>query len=368
MAYLDTRDKDHVVIQFISLYDRRKSKKPSLYAKLYYNDSLSSSPCISTKWTVGSPSENYAKNNGEDDFIHYLISTTDVDSPQRRSLLYATVSTDSYCMNESARISIQTIETNKTRYTYGVCLHKALLGNVKPQVLLDWVKLNIAMGAEIITLYIQTVPESLPKILKPYISKGVVDLIDWKVEQPFADSPSSHGGQTGVIAECIYYNMNRVKYLGLMDLDEFIVPQKHNSVQELLREVETNERAKVAASYQILSANVYDNGKPLPDIAEKCPEISDTSIPVYFKRIQTCVAGSNYLRKLIVKPIAVTTSWVHNILAFQSSYTKEYVISSDLVRSNHYRSSFKGGFPCSSKNETTLTMSRFFANVTGCSH
>ena len=45
-------------------------------------------------------------------------------------------------------------------------------------------------------------------------------------------------GQSVVITECVYRNMYRVKYLGLYDIDEYIVPQKVKTILELIYSIE----------------------------------------------------------------------------------------------------------------------------------
>lgn len=355
-------------VRFISLYDRRnKDDHPPMYARLYYLNKFDHSisfRCFNTKWTVGSYSK---RPEGIDDFIHFLITTLDSDDvPSSWSLLYATVSIDSECRNESDKISIQTIRGDALpSYHYGVCLHKAVGSEVQPQVLLDWVKLNIALGAQTITIYLQTVSDAITDALRTYITNGIVEILDWKVEQPFVDSPSKHGAQTGVIADCIYHNMNRVKYLALIDLDEFIVPQKYHTIPELLGDLNPqHNKTQPVASYVFWSANMYDNGTPLSTVSylmKHCLSLTNTSwIPVYFKRTQSCYNRAVNTRKIIVQPMGIKTSWVHNILTHLSGYEKELIVPEEAGSMRHYRfhwSGFSAG--CRTPKVTTFVMDQY---------
>ena len=76
------------------------------------------------------------------------------------------ISTNSRCNNLTRPIPIQGDDPENT-YTFGVCLHQPLYGIKDPQILLNWIELNLVLGAEIITIYFQNVPEIFYEIMKP---------------------------------------------------------------------------------------------------------------------------------------------------------------------------------------------------------
>lgn len=355
------------------MYDRRQDDPPKpLHVKLHYSDGTSSH-CIETNYQPG-----FLK--GADVYVLYLMSVTVPSSYyyERKIFSHASIHTDVKCISNEGSVSIQTTEFKgkEERLTYGVCLHKALLDNIQPQVLLDWVKLNIALGAQIITVYLQEVRESMYTILKPYIDRGIVDVIDWKLEPPLTNSRSSSQGQTGVISECIWYNMNRVQYLGLYDLDEFIVPQKHHTVQDMIKEVETRQSTQSngklpAGSFLLWNANMYDNGKPILNVEEaskKCPQfVADSELPVYFKRSQSCLVQKEAKMKMIAKTNAAYTAWGHCLITFrEKEYSKEYIVPPTLGQSFHYRPTWKEYEGCTSMRRNQPAINRYFSNVTNC--
>ena len=97
-----------------------------------------------------------------------------------------------------------------------------------PQILIDWIELNLVLGAKIITIYFQYVPEIFYEIMKPYINEGLVEILDWNLKPLVFSGTDRYEGQFSVINDCIYHYMYRVKYLALMDMDEFIIPQHKN--------------------------------------------------------------------------------------------------------------------------------------------
>ena len=92
-------------------------------------------------------------------------------------------------------------------------------------------------------------------------------------------------GQSVVITECVYRNMYRVKYLGLYDIDEYIVPQKVKTILELIYSIEfRSKRACNASSYSFENVYYYDRERLLPELSQsslltECPGMK---LPRYY--------------------------------------------------------------------------------------
>ena len=73
----------------------------------------------------------------------------------------------------------------------------------------------------------------------------------------------------GALNDCVYQNMKNVKYLLMIDLDEFIVPHMNNTLQEMLVFLNSKEikmksgrkvkTGKLASSYNFKNAFFYSN-------------------------------------------------------------------------------------------------------------
>ena len=66
------------------------------------------------------------------------------------------------------------------------------------------------------------------EILKPYIEAGLVDLIDW---------PEAHA-QMAAYRNCIERYEAEAKWIGFIDLDEFVVPKEEESIPAFLKRFE----------------------------------------------------------------------------------------------------------------------------------
>ena len=343
--------------------DKRTPLPKAIFMSLHYNDSK---PSLCFKTTL-----DYGARGGNDVYEVYLVRTQSLKPDQYQSLSHVTITTDKDCKNESNIITIQTIEPQQFQYNFGMCLHKGIGPDFKPKVLLDWVKLNVALGAELITIYLQTGAEGVYDILLPYINKGIVEILDWKLEPPMTNGRSYHYGQTGVIVECLWRNMYRVRYLGLDDVDEFFIPLKHNSIPDMLTHIETlHKSAKPVASFVFTSTQVKDNGKILPVVKQalsSCPELQLDSLPPYYKRTSICIHRGAFVKKMILRPDAVNIPWVHFLLSHRDKeFTRQYAVPEGVGLSYHYRPNWDGFGKCSTPETQTLAVEKFFHKITQC--
>ena len=321
---------------FVSLHDDRIKEKPTLYAKLVYDDNLV--VCSKLEYTAKSWELSYVQ---KEFFLNYILRTKDKGIPHKPPK-YALITKHNDCSSPLAEMQIQSDKPEKT-FTYGVCLHKGLYDLHEPQLLVDWVELNVALGAEIITVYLQNVSESYYKAMIPYIKKGIVEVLDWNLKPPLLSGYTKHWGQTATISECILRNIHRVKYLALIDVDEFIVPQKDITVIKMIEEIEklTEEKAVNPASFIFYNTYVYNDGVSLPEVktATKCPR---KAWPRYYTNTQRVADPekehhSFHWHKMIVKTNAVISAWYHWPAAIQDGYTSYFLVPSKYGLTLHYR-------------------------------
>ena len=342
----------------------KRTPLPNVFVALHYSDSKPSH-CFNTILEYGT------RGIGEDTYEAYLVRTQSLKPDQYESLSHVTITTDKDCKNESDIITIQTIEPQEFQYNFGMCLHKSIGPDFKPKVLLDWVKLNVASGAELITIYLQTGAEGVYDILLPYINKGIVEILDWKLEPEFTNGGSHHYGQTGVQVECVWRNMYRVRYLGMDDVDEFFIPLKHNSIPNMLAHIETlHKSAKPVASFVFTSTQVKDNGAILPVVKQalsSCPELQLDSLPPYYKRTSICIVRTIYVKKMILRPDAVNIPWAHFLISHRDKeFTRQYAVPEDVGLSYHYRPNWNRFHKCSTPETQTLAVEKFFHKITQC--
>ncbi|ELT97413.1 hypothetical protein CAPTEDRAFT_221921, partial [Capitella teleta] len=117
---------------------------------------------------------------------------------------------------------------------FTVCLHKALYNNYGwPELLVEWIEVNRMFGAQKFLLYYYNHSESLMPYIKHYIDMGLVEYRSWPLHR-VDNKISIYKAQVSVINDCIYRSMYKTKYLALMDPDELLVPEKHDTWNELM--------------------------------------------------------------------------------------------------------------------------------------
>ena len=361
MGYFDIRIRSHISVVFISMHDDRQAKKPNLYAQINYKDNLS--VCVELEyWTQ---SGHLDEHNFKEFWVAYVLRNKHAILSMEAPVM-AKISTNALCNTSMPIIPIQGNTTDKN-LTYGICLHQPLYNIKDPQLLVDWVELNLALGADIITVYIQNVSESFYTIMLPYIEKGAVEVIDWKLKPPLIDGYTKCWGQVGTINECIYRSVYRVTYLALIDIDEFIVPQQTLTVTKMLRELEIIKPK--ASSFTFLNTLFFQDGVSLPEVklSVKCRKMS---WPRYFTFTLQCAnpeieAKTMTWHKIVVKPKAVIGAWVHNPTKVLPGYDNTYYAPVNVGLTYHYRGPNSNRVQsCESKEKPqkkrVFTISRYF--------
>ncbi|KAL4227241.1 hypothetical protein ACF0H5_012686 [Mactra antiquata] len=217
--------------------------------------------------------------------------------------------------------------------SFGICL-KLLYGqNINIVNLKTWIEYYIELGVDKVFMYTYDISKTTKDVLNYYGKKGFLE------RRPF-DIPFN---QTFIVGRktSIYFQMERVivydcyqrftgyKYFAVVDLDEFIVPRKHNNIKQMM-EYLMNAHPK-AAGYTL---------KPYLFIKEKSlalnstEDVSDIAQYVYRSPV---VTGPHTRQKniLIHGRIKLKSLTTH---AYKPDLNYErYVVSTTVASLNHYR-------------------------------
>ena len=94
----------------------------------------------------------------------------------------------------------------------------------------EWIEYNLLIGIEHFYMYNNNSSDNYLEVLNPYIDSGVVDLIQWPKNQ----------AQMEAYYDCIQNRKEESNWIGFVDIDEFIVPIKQNSINLFLKKFEKN--------------------------------------------------------------------------------------------------------------------------------
>ena len=100
----------------------------------------------------------------------------------------------------------------------------------------EWLEFHRLIGVEHFYLYNNFSDDNFHKILQPYITAGLVTLIDWPHKN----------GQSSAYNHCLQHYKDETSWLGFIDLDEFVVPNRYANLGEWLQK---HQRLPMAFAY-----------------------------------------------------------------------------------------------------------------------
>jgi len=150
------------------------------------------------------------------------------------------------------RVLFNPLPENQTKKDFAVCVKGLAYPDVDLSArLVEWVELLTALGAEKIIAYNLEVHPNMSKVLEHYSKVGIMDLTPLTLpgHQPnlpfiqtlYLKNNALNQWQNEVVPynDCFYRNMYRFKYIAILDIDEVIMPTKHDSWSSMMEELMT---------------------------------------------------------------------------------------------------------------------------------
>lgn len=98
-------------------------------------------------------------------------------------------------------------------------------------ILKEWIEYHKIIGVEHFYLYNNLSEDNYKEVLAPYIEQGLVTLINWPHQR----------SQMEAYQNCVDVYKSESKWIGFIDLDEFVVPNKqYNTVYDFLEQFNSN--------------------------------------------------------------------------------------------------------------------------------
>ncbi|XP_040055690.2 uncharacterized protein LOC120833005 isoform X2 [Gasterosteus aculeatus] len=135
-------------------------------------------------------------------------------------------------------------EKEKLQFNFTVCISN-LFGNYNNVLqVAQTLEMYRLLGVDRVVIYNTSCGPDLDRLLQIYSKEGFVEMVPWPIDQHLNPSPgwlfSQSGGdvhyfgQLTTLNECIYRSMDRSRYVLLNDIDEIIMPYKHNNLTSLM--------------------------------------------------------------------------------------------------------------------------------------
>ena len=111
--------------------------------------------------------------------------------------------------------------TYDKKYRVSIC---AIFRDEAPY-LREWIEFHKIVGVDHFYLYNNFSADDYQEVLRPYIENGDVTLTEWPYLQ----------GQMSAYRDCIERYREETQWIGFIDIDEFVVPKKMDTIYEFLK-------------------------------------------------------------------------------------------------------------------------------------
>ncbi|XP_013792083.1 beta-1,4-galactosyltransferase galt-1-like, partial [Limulus polyphemus] len=223
--------------------------------------------------------------------------------------------------------------TNKTV----VCL-RPMFGNVilTPQVV-EFIAFYQIIGATHFTFYDNGITKEIHLLLKKLQEKAGVSVSIHSWDLPKTLSSIWERGQLAAIQDCIHRHMNTFEFVILVDIDEFIVPQKQHqmTVQEIIHYVDKHKKEPPGFKWgsYVFRNSFFCLEFPSQNSALK-PRIELLTQTKLFRKKKIWPPFER--SKVIVRPRVVKVGGIHSVIEHVAGYRFQ-VIPPEFGLLHHYR-------------------------------
>ncbi len=265
--------------------------------------------------------------------FYYICKLPTADIPMKVSI---SLSPNCTMNSDSDWLPVENREKRAKKAKFGVCVQGPVYNVDNPQVIVEFMELHRALGAEIVTVYVQSAGPLVWRALQQYAHEGLVDLVNWNLTFVEGSGYAHYRGQSLLVNECLYRNMHRVEYLAMNDLDEVIVPLgKPGTWSEMLPMIEGKGRGAFLFAHTPFTKDYRNVKKELLQCRSETGTSLEAIKPPRFMKRHKRFLSKGY-EKFIIKPVCSRTVSFHRIFGFVDGYLT-YKVPISIGMSYHYR-------------------------------
>lgn len=335
-------------VVIIVIHDYRYTPVPQLYCTFVYSNGIEICMKEPAKFNkIGKFKEKPMSLN----LVNYILCKLPTDEiPQ-----YVFLRREQDCSKSTSSYIQVYYNQPKKKVHFAVCLEQAMHDESDHEKIAAWVEMNIALGAELITLYYQHSPQNVVNTVQKYVDKGLVEALYWNIN--ITSDVIHANGEYGVIYDCFLRSFRRAEYIIYTDMDELLIPHQHPTWHGLMRKIDVGNRAQ----FRFCHSYWHEVGEIVPGSELKdvgCSNI--TKVPVMFRRThRTKKLNCKWTRwKNIVKAEGIKRPTIHSAVKLEG-YSM-YIVPPEEGLLHHYRTQVLA--PDEEKMED-LVMSKYVPEV-----
>lgn len=208
----------------------------------------------------------------------------------------------------------------------GICI-PPLFGEINLPMLLQFIELGKIQGVTHFTFYLHKIDDSIRKILDHYQEKGDITLVEWILPSTISLREIWYHGQMLTIQDCLYRNMARTKYLGFLDLDEFIIPLEYFKLTDLL-DIYAKKLPTISNISAFSFQSAFFDPKQLPDPSQQLKILQLQRRNSKLSKVRT---------KLLTVPQNVFELGIHHVSKPIDEFKQVLYVDPDVAKIHHYR-------------------------------
>lgn len=332
-AYLDTRDDDNVSVRILGVSNAIPS--PPVFCQLWYDGPESAVVGVAVVEDTGR-GMTLNGTHYQERLYSCLLPKTVVVLPVAVSLSFE------ICDARQAKMPIVLEERTGRRHEIGVCT-AVTYGSIDPVKLVEWIEFNRLLGVTEFNFYASRIDNRTESVLGHYRMLGLVRL-------RYVAPPVLRFclwclklATIAVLNDCMYRNMYRYKHMAVIDIDEIIVPKRHDTLNALLTHLDGRY---LGPSYIFINAYFFEE---LPSVAPRNKSDATTHLTSIVKLNRLKASEIGYASKSIVKPRLCVVVQNHHCMRRSATVSKRWwtiSVAEDLALLHHYKRCHFKKFEC----------------------
>ncbi|CAJ1074419.1 uncharacterized protein LOC121526620 isoform X1 [Xyrichtys novacula] len=239
-------------------------------------------------------------------------------------------------------------EERKLQFNFTVCISN-LFGDYNNVLqFAQTLEMYKLLGVDRVVIYNTSCGPDLNRLLQSYTKTGFVEMVPWPIDlfmNPsrgwlFSRSGGDlhYFGQLTTLNECVYRSMERSRYVLLNDIDEIIMPYKHNNLMSLMNTV---QQQSPKAGVFLIENHIFPKKHFEPTGRFHLPQWSGVPGVNILEHIyrEEPDREKYHPHKMIVQPRLVEQVSVHEVL---KTFGAIYTVSPDVCRIIHVRVPLRG--------------------------
>lgn len=214
------------------------------------------------------------------------------------------------------------------KYKYPISV-VAMFQNEAPY-LKEWIEYHSLIGVKHFYLYSNHSDDNYQEVLEPYIKKGIVELFEWNYEN--VNGKWLHN-QYRAYEDCLERSQGKTAWLGVIDIDEFIVPVKSPDLTSFLKQYDDEkEIGGIRVNWQLFGTSgvkkINKNTLMIEALTMKAP--------VKYRRSPS---PCNIMTKCILRPHVTEEIHVHHSnlkKGYKFVHDRPGIINVKEIQINHY--------------------------------